>query len=146
MYIHKCGWHTFCFGALSPHTVIRWHRWRSGPRWGQSWWRCTRAIMPPATLWSLCCAILARKTPVRLIFPNHGRVFCYRSLHLVMPRKHNTPHRLLSNFSEWSLHLLLRFHNGSAQKPGCSHFGHIQGKKHVGLFQLYPTSLSCHSS
>jgi hypothetical protein len=26
------------------------------------------------------------------------------------------------------------------------HFGHFQGHAHVGLFQLYPTSLPCNSS
>jgi hypothetical protein len=52
MYIHISGWHTLCFGAL---TVTRWRRWRSGPRWRPSWWRCTRAFAPPACLWILCC-------------------------------------------------------------------------------------------
>jgi len=48
MYIHICGWHTFCFGALF---VIRWHRWRFGPRWRRSGLWCTLAFAPPACLW-----------------------------------------------------------------------------------------------
>jgi len=31
-------------------------------------------------------------------------------------------------------------------KPLYGLFGHIQGEAHVGLFQLYPTSLPCHCS
>jgi len=82
MYIHISGWHTFCFGALGSPTVIRWGRWHSGPRWCRSWWRCTHAFASPLYLWILCCAILARKTAVRLIFLNHFRVSFYCSLHL----------------------------------------------------------------
>jgi len=103
MYIHISGWHTFCFGALRFLAVIRWRRWRSGPRWRRSWWRCTCAFAPPVSLWILCCAILARKAAVRLIFPNHCWVSFYRSLHLVMPGKHNTPLLLFSNFGTWFL-------------------------------------------
>jgi len=45
MYIHISGWHTICFGALSSLTAIRWGRTGSGPRWRQSWWRCTRVTV-----------------------------------------------------------------------------------------------------
>jgi len=91
-------------------------------------------------------AILARKTAIHLIFPNHGQVSVYRSVHLVMPGSHNTPLLLLSNLGSWFLDSLLRFCNCGVQKPCFSHFGHIQGKTHVGQSKLYPTSLSCHSS
>jgi len=93
-----------------------------------------------------CCAISVRKTAVCLIFPNLCWVSLHRSLHLVMPGKHNTLHILFWNFGAWFVDYLLRFLNHGARKPFFSHFGHIQGKTHVGLFKLYPTSLSCHSS
>jgi len=96
---YRSGGHTFCFGALSSPTVIRWSRWRSGPRWHRLWWRCTRAFVTPASLWILCCAIVARKTAIRLIFMNHYQVSFYRSLHLVMPGTHNTPLPLFPDFS-----------------------------------------------
>jgi len=144
MYIDISRWHTFCFGALCSLTVIRWRSWDSRPRWRQSWWRCTRAIAPPVSLWILCCAILARKTAVRLIFPIHRRVLFFRSPHLVMPREHHTPLLLFSNFSAGFLDWLMRFLNRGERKPLFSHFGHILGMTYVGLFKLYPTSLSCH--
>jgi len=146
MYIDISGWLTFCFGALITLTVIRWRRWGSGPGWRRSWWRCTCGFVTPASLWILWCAILAKKTAVRLGIPNHCRVYIYRSFHLIMPGKHNTPHLLFSNFSVWFLDLLLRFLNCGAWKPFFSHIGHIQRKTHVGLFKLYPTSLSRHCS
>jgi len=146
MYTHISGWHTFCCGALSSLTVSRRRRWRSGHQWRRSWWRCTCAFVPPASLWILRCANLARKTAVCSKFPNHCRVSFYRSLHLVMPGKHNTLGLLCSNFSEWFLDQLWRFLNCGTRKPFFCHFGHIQGKTHVGLFKLYSTSLSCHSS
>jgi len=89
---------------------------------------------------------VARKAAVWLIFPNHCRVSVYLSLHLVMPGKHNNPLLLFSNCGMWFLDLLSRCLNCGARKPIFSHFGHVQGKRHVGLFKLYPISLSCHSS
>ena len=146
MYIHISGWHSFCFGALSSLTVTRWGRWRSGPQWHRSWWWCTLTFAPPVCLSILRCGIVHKMTAVRLIITNHCQVSCHRSLHLVMPRKNNTPLHLLSDFS-------LRFHDSwlgflycSVRKPFCSHFDYIQGKTHVRRFKLYPTSLSCKSS
>jgi len=67
-------------------------------------------------------------------------------LHFCMPRKLNTPLLLFSDFGTRFLDQIFCFHNCSAQKPFFGHFGHIQDQAHVGLFQLYPTSLPCHSS
>ena len=92
MYIDISRWHTFCFGAVSSLTVIRWHRLCSRPRWCRSSRRFTWAFAPPVSLWMLCCAILARRTAIRLFFPNHRLVSFCRSCHLIMPRKHNTLH------------------------------------------------------
>ena len=101
---------------------------------------------PTASLCMLCSAILARKAAVSLILQNHCLVSFYRSHHLVMPGNHNTLLRLFSNFGPWFLDLMMRFLSCRAREPFFSHFSHIQGKTHVGLFKLYPPSLSCHSS
>jgi len=146
MYIHISGRHTFCFGEMSSPTVIRCCTWQSGPHWRWLLSRCTCAFVPPASLWILCCDILARKTAVGLIFLNNCWVSFHHSLHLVMPGKPNTPIHLFSNFGARFLHQLLRFLTRSTWKPAFSHFGHIQGKTHVGLLKLYPTSGSCPSS
>ena len=146
MYKHITRWHTFSFEALSCLTVIRWRRWHSGPRSQRSSCRCTCVFGPQASLWIHWCAILARTTAVRLTFPNYCRVSFDCGLLLVMPGKHNTQLLLFSNFSAWFHDELLLFLDCGAQKPMFSHFGHIHAQTHVGLFKLYPTSLSCHSS
>ena len=146
MYILISGSHTFGFRAWSYLIVIRWNRWRAWPWWWGSWWRCTRACVPPVSLWIHGCAILGRKVAVSLIFPNHCRCSFYRSLHLVMPGTHNSLLRPFLNLGVWIHVQLLCFLNRGARKPFFSHFGQIQGKTHVGLFQLYLTALSCHSS
>jgi len=146
MYIHLSGWHSSSFGALSCLTVIRWRGWRFGPVRCRSWWRCTRAFEPPACLWIRCCAILARKTAARLILTNQCQVSFHRSLHLDMPGKQNTPLLLFSDFGVRCFDSLLCFLHSGTRKPLFSHFGHIQGKMLVGLFKLYPISMSWHSS
>jgi len=42
--------------------------------------------------------------------------------------------------------LVIAFPQLRRAKPSFGYCGHVQGKMHVGLFKLYPTSLSCHSS
>ena len=143
MYIHICGWRTFCFGA---RFVIRWHRWQFGPRWRRFRWWCTLAFAPPACLWILCGVILAMKEAVGLIVTNHCRVSCDRSLHHVMPGKLDTPLLLFSDFDARCLDWLSLLLHSGAWKPFFGHFGHMQGKTHVWLFKLYLTWLSCHSS
>ena len=81
-----------------------------------------------------------------MIFTNHCSVSFYHSLHLGMPGRHNTPLLFFSDFSARFLDWLFRFLHCATQKPFFTQFGHIQSKKHVGLFKLYPTSLSCHCS
>jgi len=63
-----------------------------------------------------------------------------------MPRKLNTPLPLFWDCWARCLDQGLHFFYCSARKPCLGHFGHIQGQEHVGLFQLYPISLPCHSS
>jgi hypothetical protein len=62
-----------------------------------------------------------------------------------MPAKYNIPLPPFFALSMWFLHYLLHFLYCSARKPSFGQFGHIQTKTDVGLFMLYPTSLSCHS-
>jgi hypothetical protein len=93
----------------------------------------------------LCGAILARKAAGRLVLTKHCRVSLYRSLHLVMRRKLNTPLLLFSDLGAWFLDLIFRFLYCGAQKAFFGHFGHIQRQSHVGLFKLYPPSLPCPS-
>jgi hypothetical protein len=83
---------------------------------------------------------------VRLIFANYCKVSFDHRLHLVMPRKLNTQLLLFSVFGPRLLESMLRFLYSSAWKLSIGHFGHIQGKMHVGMFKLYPTSFCCHSS
>ena len=146
MYIDVSGWHTFCFGALSSLTVIRWRRWRSRLRWRPSWGRCICAFASPVLLSILCYALLARKAAACLIFTNHCRVSFYRSIYLVMPKKHKTPLLLFWEFGARFVNQLLCFLYCGTRKPSFGHFGFIQCKTNVAVFKLYPTSLSCHGS
>src|SRR5882757_3457903 len=145
MHIHTPGWHTFYFITFVSLSVTWWCRWRSGRRCRRFWRRCGGSFAPPAGLRILCCTILAWKAAGRMIFVNHCRVSFHRSLHLLMPRKLNSSLLLFSDFGARFLNQLLRFLYCGARKPAFGHFRHIPGKAHVGLFQLYPTSLPRHS-
>jgi len=114
MYIHICGWHISCFGAL---LVIRWHRRRFGPRWHRSGWWCTPAFAPPAYLGMFRGATLARKAAGHLIFANPWRVSFDHSLHLVIPGELNTPLHLFSDFGARILNQLLSFLYSGAWQP-----------------------------
>jgi len=92
-----------------------------------------------------CGAILARKAAGGLVLTKHCLVSLYRSLHLVMSRKLNTPRLLFADLRAWCLNKIFRFLYCGARKAFFGHFGHIQRQAHDGLFQLYPTSLSCRS-
>ena len=141
------------FRRLSSGGVTGWGGWRAGRRWSRLWsphsasgrGRCTCSFASPACLRILCGAILARKAAGRLVMTKHCRVSLYRSLHLFMPRKLNTPLLLFSDLGAWFLNEIFRFLYCGARKAFFGHFGHIQRQAHVGLFQLYPTSLPCHS-
>jgi len=141
------------FRQLSSGSVPGWCAWRAGQRWSRLWsrhsasggGRCTCSLASPACLRILCSAIMARKAAGRLVMTKHCWVSLYCSLHLFMPRKLNTPLLQFSDPGAWFLNEIFRFLNCGARKAFCGHFGHIQCQEHVGLFQLYPTSLPCHS-
>ena len=141
------------FRRLSSGAVTGLGGRRAGWRWSRLWsphsasgrGRCTCSFASPACLRILCGAILARKAAGLLVMTKHCRVSLYCSLHLFMPRKLNTPLLLFSDLGAWFLNEIFRFLYCGARKAFFGHFGHIQRQAHVGLFQLYPTSLPCHS-
>jgi len=109
------------------------------------WWRCTRAFPSPACLGILCCAIMARKAAVGLIFLKRSWVSFHHTSHSVIPRKLISPLLLLSDFGPSILDLEMSLLYCGARKPSSGHFGHFQGQAHVRLFYSYLTSLPCHS-
>jgi len=138
---------------LNFRSVSQWGGWRAGQWRSRLWsplpasvgWRCTCSFASPACLQILCGAILAWKAAGRLVLTKHCWVSLYRSLHLFVPRKLNTPLLLFSDLGAWFLNEVFPFLDCGARKAFLGHFGHIQGQAHVGLFQQYPTSLPCHS-
>jgi len=137
---------------LDLRSVSRWGGWRAGqwrsricsPLSASVGWRCTCSCESPACLRILCGAILAWKAAGRLVLTKHCRVSLYRSLHLAVRRELNTPLLLFSDLGTWCVNEVFRFYDCGARKAFFGQFGHIQGQAHVGLFQLYPTSLPCH--
>jgi len=139
---------------LHRGSVTGWARWCAGQSWrwlcsrlsasvGQ---RCTCSITPSACLWILCSALLAGKASGCVVLTNHSQVSLYRGLHSLMPRKINTPLPLCSDLRVRFLDQELRFRYCGARKVSFGHFGLTQGQALVRLFQLYPTSMPCHSS
>jgi len=63
-----------------------------------------------------------------------------------MPRKLNSSHLLISDFSAIFPIQLLPFLKCGVRKPFFGRFRHNHSEAHVGLSQLYPTSLPRHSS
>jgi hypothetical protein len=151
MRIHISGWQIDDFRRLSSRGVTPWGGWRASRRWSRfscphsasGGGRCTCCFASPACLRILCGAILARKAAGRLVMTKHCQVSSYCSLHLFMPRKLNTPLLLFSELGAWFLNEIFCFRYWSAQKAFFGHFGKIQHQAHVGLFQLYPSSLPC---
>jgi len=142
------------FRRLSSGSVTGWCRWRrghAGRMWGRLWsphtasggWSCTCSFTSPVCLRILCRAILRRKAAGGLVLTKHCQVSLYRRLHLVMPRKLNTQHLPFSDLGAWFLDKIIHFLVYGARTACFGHFGHIQRHAHVGLFQLYPTSLPC---
>jgi len=63
--------------------------WRLGRQYCGFWWSRAGSFAPPACLHILCCAILAWKAAVHMIFHNHRWVSFNRTMHLFTPRKLN---------------------------------------------------------
>jgi len=64
-----------------------------------------------------------------LVMTKYCRVSLYRSLHLCMPRKLNTPLLLFSDLGAWFLNEIFRFLYCGARKAFLGHFGHIHGRR-----------------
>jgi len=138
----------------APSSSTGWLRWVSRQRW--CWFycrqsvsvgrRCNRSFTPPVWLRILCGAILPRKASVCEVLPELSRVSLYPRLHFAMRRRHNSPVLLFSDFGVSLVEPVLCFYYRGAWKPFFGHFRHVQGQVDVGLFQLYQTSLHCHSS
>ena len=146
MNIHISGWHTFNVGTLSYLIVTSWHTWHSGRGERRFSWRCSHSFAPLACLWILCSAIVSWKAAVHFIFTNDCKGSFYRSLHLSMPRKLNSPLLLFLHLGVGFLHQGLWILYCGARKPLYRHFGHHHRRPHVGLFSLYPTCLPCNGS
>jgi len=141
---------------LNTTSVNEWGWWRAGQWHSRSrlWsrlspsvgWRCTSSFVSPACLGILWGAILAWKAAGSLVLMKHCRVSLYRSLHLFVRRKLNTPLLLYSGLAGWFLNEVFRFIDCAVRKAFYGHIGHIHGQALLGLFQLYPTTLPCHSS
>jgi len=125
----------------------------AGRRWSRLWsplsglggCRFTCSFVSPACLQILWGVILARKAAGCLVLTKHCQVSFYRSLHLFMPGKLNTLFLLCSDLGTWFLNEIFGFLHCGARDAFFGHYGHIQRQVHVGLFQLYPASLPCHS-
>jgi len=154
MWILISGWQINDFETFSSGSVASWGVWCSRPRWSRLWslqstsvWqRCTGSFVSPACLRMFCCVIWARKASWRVVLTMHSWGSFYRSLHLFNPRNLNTLLRLFSDFGVRFLDHILRCICCGIRKPFFGHFGHVQRQVHVGLFQLYTTSLPCHRS
>jgi len=94
----------------------------------------------------LCGAIWTRRASRCVGVTKHSQMSFYRSLHLFMLRKLNTPCLLFLDRSARFLDQILSFLYYSARKPSIGHFGHVQSQAHIWLFQLYMTFLPCHRS
>ena len=138
---------------LNSGNVTGWGGWHA-VLWGSRlWiplsasvgWSCTCSFASPASLRIVCGAIWARKAAGGLVLTKHCWVSLYPRLDLLLPRKLNTPLLLFSDLDARFLDYVFRILYCGARKAFFGHFGHIQCQAHVGLFQLYPTSLPCHS-
>jgi len=94
----------------------------------------------------LCCAIVGRKAAIHLILTNCSRVSFTCTLPFSVLRKLNFLLLLFSDCGPRILDQVVRCVYSHAHAPSVGHFGHIQSNDHVRLFELYPTSLPCHSS
>jgi len=93
-----------------------------------------------------CCALLARKAAVHVVFTNHSQVSFYCSLPHSTPRNTNFSLLLFSDFGTRFLVQVLGLELHSTRKPSFGHFRLIQGLEHVGLYELYLISLPWHNS
>jgi len=154
MWVHISGRQVGDFETLTTRSGTSWGWWCSGKRWCQLWsllsvWvrrRYTCSVASPVCLRISCNAKWARKASRCVAMMKHSRVSFYCSFHRFMARKLNTTFLLFSDLRVRFLDWILYFLYCSPPKPSFGHSCHVQGQAHVGLFQLYMTSLPCHRS
>jgi hypothetical protein len=153
MGLRICDREIYNLRTLGSESVSGWDGWRARQRWSQLWsplpasveWMCTSSFASPGCLGIHGGAILATKAAGRVVLTKHYRVSLYRSLHFFMPRKLNTQLLLFLDLIPWFLNVIFHFLYCGVRKAFFGHFNHIQRQAHVRLFQLYLTSLPCHS-
>jgi len=141
-------------GTLCSGIVTGLGGWHVGQWWRRLWsrvsvsvgGRCICSFASPACLRIPCGAILKWMAAGCVVLMTHSRVSFYCSLHHFMRRKLNARLLLITDLGMSVLDHRFCFLHCSARKSLFGHFSHIQGQAHVGLLQLYPTSLPCHSS
>jgi len=154
MWIRISGWQIYPLGMISSGIVTGCGGWHTRQRWrrlgcrlsASVGWRYTCSFASTVCLLNHCGAIFARKASGHVVVTKHSWVSFYRSLHLVMPRKLDTLLLVFSDLDGRFLDQILCFLNCGTERPLFGHVDHIQGQVHIGLFQLYPTSLPCHIS
>jgi len=150
MWIHRCGRQIDDLGTLSSGIVTGWDRWGAGKMWlrqsTSGRWRWTCSFASPPCLWNLCIVILPCKASGCVVLTKHSCISFHRSIQSSMPVKLNAPILLCLDRGVRFLDQIFRFLDSGPRKSIFGHFDNIQGQAHVGLFQLYPTSLPCHSS
>jgi len=154
MAMHISGRQIDNLGRLSSWNVTSCGGCHSRQRWHRLWsWlsasvqlSCSCSFVSPPCLRILWGAILAMNISRSVVLMKHSWVSFYRSLHLFMPRKFNTPPAIFIDLSTRLFNQTLRFLYCATWKPSFAHFCHIQDQEHVRLFQLYPTSLPYHNS
>jgi len=154
MSIHISSRQIDYLGTLSSAIVTRWCGCCSGHRSRRRWSQlsasvvssCIYSLASLACLQILCGAISARKASIRVVLTKHCQGSFYRNLHQFMLRILNYLCLLFSDFSTGLLDQILRYLYSKVRKSSFGHFGNIQSKADVRWFQLYQTSLPCHSS
>ena len=140
--------------TLSSASVTGWGGWHTGQWWRFLWswqsaeagWRCACSDASQVCLRILSCAIWARPASGSVGLTKHSGVSFYGSLQVIILRKLNFLYLLYSNFVARYRDQILRFRYCATRQPSSSLFVHTEIQPHVGLFHLYPTSMTCHSS
>jgi len=109
------------------------------------WWRSTGNHVQPVCLQVLSCTICPRKAGIQSIRPKHSPVCVHRSLHILLYSIFISSCCHFSDLSMRCLDQVLSFLHCGASNPFFGTFLHIEIKAHGRVFQLYQTSLPCHS-
>jgi hypothetical protein len=87
---------------------------------------------------------LARKISSGVVLTKHSQVTFWYNHHHFIPCKLTMPLLHISDLGARFRDVTLCFIYCGAWNPSFGNFGHFQGQAHVGLFQMYLTSLPSH--